>query len=107
MTYILSKSTRKDKKYMLEADGKKIHFGSAKHRDYTAINNPSSKFYIKDKRERDKVRTSYRTRHRNDPYKIPLTPASLSWFILWGKPTFSESVKDYSRKIGVDIIKKV
>tara|TARA_R110001592_G_scaffold128683_1_gene340835 strand:+ start:87 stop:410 length:324 start_codon:yes stop_codon:yes gene_type:complete len=107
MTYILSKSTRKDKKYMLEADGKKIHFGSAKHRDYTAINNPSSKFYIKDKRERDKVRTSYRTRHRNDPYKIPLTPASLSWFILWGKPTFNESVKDYSRKIGVDIINKV
>jgi hypothetical protein len=92
---------------MLEADGKKIHFGSAFHRDYTLINNPSSKFYIKDKRERDKVRTSYRNRHNKDPYKIPLTPASLSWFILWGKPTFNESVKDYSRKIGVDIINKV
>jgi hypothetical protein len=92
---------------MLEADGKKIHFGSAFHRDYTLINNPSSKFYIKDKRERDKVRSSYRTRHRKDPYKIPLTPASLSWFILWGKPTLNESVKDYSRKIGVDIINKV
>lgn len=107
MTYILSKSNRKDKKYMLEADGKKIHFGAEGMRDYTLINNPSSKFYIKDKRERDKVRTSYRNRHNKDPYKIPLTPASLSWFILWGKPTFNESVKDYSRKIGVDIINKV
>jgi hypothetical protein len=35
MTYILSKSTRKDKKYMLEADGKKIHFGAEGMRDYT------------------------------------------------------------------------
>ncbi len=107
MTYTLSKSTRKGKKYVLEADNKKIHFGAEGMRDYTLVNNPSSKFYIKEKKEREKVRANYRTRHRKDPYKTPLTPASLSWFILWGKPTLDESIKDYSRKIGVNIENKV
>ena len=106
MKYYLFRSNRPEKKYMLEADGKRIHFGSAGMRDYTLVNNRGSKFYIKDKNERDKVRKNYRTRHRKDPYKIPLTPASLSWFILWGKPTLDESIKDYSRKIGVQIVNK-
>lgn len=106
-TYYLFRSNRPEKKYMLEADGKRIHFGSANMRDYTLVNNRGSKFYIKDKEAREEVKRRYRNRHRKDPYKTPLTPASLSWYILWGKPTLNESIKDYSRKIGVNIVNKI
>jgi hypothetical protein len=106
MPYYLYKSSRKGKKYMLQAHDKRIHFGAKGMRDYTLLNNPKSKFYLRDKTDRDKVREMYRARHSRDPINTPLTPGALSWFLLWNKPTLDMSLKSYSKRIGVDIINR-
>ena len=106
MSVILRKSTNKDKKFMLEVDNKKVHFGQAGARDYTEISKPSSKHYIANKQDREKVKSNYRSRHGNTPINKKFSPASLSWFLLWNKPSLSASVKDYEKKFNVNIINK-
>ena len=73
----LRRSTRKDKKYMLEYDGKTIHFGAAGMSDFTIHNDPDR-------------RRAYRARHRKiltkegrPAYKIRTQPAYWSWNLLW------------------------
>lgn len=103
----LHRSDKPNKKFYLKTDTKKIYFGASKNRDYTLLNNPSSKYHLKDKRERNKVKRNYRFRHRNDPYNTALTPASLSYYILWNKPTLSASIKDYERRFNVNIVNRI
>ena len=71
--FYLFKSTRKDKKYMMEMPkyNHKHHFGGVRatgepYRDYTLLHNKNSKFYLPSQAERDKVRKAYRTRHGKD-----------------------------------------
>lgn len=104
--FSLHKSDKSHKKYYLKTDTSKIYFGSKAHRDYTLLNNPSSKFYLKDKDARDEVKRRYRTRHKNEPFNKVLTPASLSYYLLWNKPTLSASIKDYEKRFNIDIINK-
>lgn len=107
MSVILRKSTNKDKKYMIEVDNRKIYyFGQAGARDYTLINKSSSKHYISNKEDREKVKNNYRSRHSKDPINKKFSPASLSWFLLWNKPTLSASIKDYEKKFNINIINK-
>ena len=60
-------STRKAKKLMaiFDVNGKKIttHFGSAGMRDYTLINDKSSKFYLAKVKDRMVVKDAYIRRH--------------------------------------------
>jgi hypothetical protein len=77
---------------------KKINFGQAGARDFTLINKKDSKFYIDNKDDREKVKTAYRARHAKDPINNPLTPASLSWHILWDLPSFPGSIKKFKNK---------
>ena len=59
------------KKYMVfNEDGKKIHFGSIIHEDYTKH---------KDKKRRDNFRTRNKKWKDADKY----TPAHLSYYLLW------------------------
>jgi len=102
----LHKSDKPNKKFYLKTDTSKIHFGSKGMRDYTLLNNPSSKFHLKDKKTRDDVKRNYRARHRNDPFNKSLTPASLSYYLLWNKPTLSASIKDYEKRFDVNIINR-
>ncbi len=108
MPVILLKSSRKDKKYMIKHDNKTIHFGGdpSKYRDYTLMNNKSSQFYLPNKADRDKVKASYRSRHRNDPINKPYTAGSLSYNLLWNKPTLSASIKDFEKKFNINIVNK-
>ena len=73
----LRRSTRKDKKYMLEYDNKTIHFGAAGMSDFTIHKDP-------DRRAR------YRARHRKiltksgiPAYTVKGSPAYWSWNLLW------------------------
>jgi hypothetical protein len=107
--YVLKKSPRKDKKFVLimADENMKHHFGSSDYRDYTLMNDKNSKFYEPDEAERKKVRAAYRARHRRDKgLGSRHSPAELAWSLLWSKPTLSESIKYYERKFGVHIINK-
>ena len=106
MSVILSKSSRKDKKYMIKHDNKTTHFGANKMRDFTLINNKSSQYYLPNKADRDKVKTNYRKRHRNDNLTNPYSPGALSYFLLWNKPTLSASIKDYEKRFNINIVNK-
>lgn len=73
----LRRSTRKHNKYMLEYEGKTIHFGARGMSDFTIHKNPER-------------RARYRARHKKiltksgiPAYKIRTQPAYWSWNLLW------------------------
>lgn len=89
----VKKATDGKKKYVaiFEKDGKKItrKFGSEGMSDFT-------KHKDKERRER------YISRHKKDlKTGDPTKPGYLSMFILWNKPSFSASVKDYKRRLNI------
>lgn len=63
-------STRKAKKWMIEHDGKWVHFGAAGYEDYTQHRDPER-------------RRRFRARNWRWEHAAPYTPASLAWHILW------------------------
>lgn len=83
----LSKSTRKDKKYMADFGDKVVHFGAAGYEDYT--------IHKDDKRKAD-----YLARHHKENWTDYTSAGSLSRWLLWNKPTLSESIKDYEIRSG-------
>lgn len=95
MKVIIKKSTNSKKKYMaiFYKDKKKIkttHFGSNEMSDYTKHKNISRK-------------KRYLSRHRNrEKWNNYMSAGSLSRWILWNKPRFRESVKDYKRRFHLD-----
>ena len=96
MKVTITDSTNPKKKLMaifLDDDGKKIkttHFGQAGADDYTIT---------KDKEQR----TRYRNRHKKDLDTNDYKKAGyLSWFLLWNKPTLTESIKDYKKKFNLN-----
>jgi len=64
------RSTRKDKKYMIIHDGKKIHFGQMGYEDFS-------------KHKDDKRRSNFLKRNANWKNAGKYTPAYLSYHILW------------------------
>ena len=83
----VTKSTRKDKKWMAEFDTNKIiHFGARGMDDYIIKND-------KEQRER------YRARHASGKTAKPDTADSLSFRLLWGESTsLQQNIKDYKKK---------
>lgn len=84
------KSDRKGKKYYaLFSDGSKVYFGASGYEDYTIHKDPARKErYIK--------------RHeKNENWNNPVSAGALSRWILWNKPTISESIADYKRRFGL------
>lgn len=95
MKVTITDSTNPKKKLMAiftDDDGKKIkttYFGQAGADDYTITN---------DKEQR----TRYRNRHKKDLDTNDYKKAGyLSWFLLWNKPTLTESIKDYKKKFNL------
>lgn len=66
----------------------KVHFGAEGMEDYI--------IHKDDERKRLYLA---RTKHQDVSYAA--SPATLSRFILWNKPTMKESVEDYKKKFGV------
>ena len=107
MPVILSKSSNKDKKYMIKHDNKTTHFGQAGARDFILINKKSSQFYLPKKEDREKVKSNYKSRHAKDPINSPYTAGALSMRLLWNKPTLSASIKDYEKRFGINIVNRI
>lgn len=78
-----------EKKYLaIFKDGTKTKFGASGYQDYTMHH---------DIVRRDK----YRERHKKDlETNDPKRAGFLSYYLLWNKPSFSESLKDYKSKFG-------
>ena len=98
-------SELKTKKYTayFELDNnkeRKINFGAKEYRDFTLLNDKSSKFYEKDKLEREKVKDAYLARHEknNEDWNDPLTAGALSRWVLWNQPTLAGSIKYFKNK---------
>lgn len=87
---IITKSDR-DKKFkaVFYLDGNKkktLHFGAKGMSDFTIHKDPKRK-------------SNYIARHKvRENWKVPDTPGSLSRWILWNKPSYSESLKDYKNR---------
>jgi hypothetical protein len=95
--YILSKSSRQDKKFMITTpEGKTIHFGQQGASDYTIHKNLARK-------------NSYTVRHQmnEDWTKSGINTAGF-WAknLLWNKPTLEEAIKDTGRKFGIKIVRE-
>lgn len=94
MHITLTKSTRKDKKFMVKlSDGKIIHFGAAGMSDYTLHKDLKRK-------------QAYILRHKanEDWNKSGLETAGFwSRWILWNKPSLTESIKDAENRFGIKI----
>jgi len=110
MSYILSKSDRKDKKWKITTpegtgrarqpqSGKTIHFGAKGYLDYTQHGDI----------ERKRL---YLLRHgapssREDWTKSGISsPGFWSKHLLWNKPSLDESISDVEKKFKIRIIKK-
>lgn len=99
-TYILSKSVRKDKKYMVVTpDNKKIHFGAKGYNDFTTHS----------ENNREIRKKSYIARHK---YKENWNKSGINnagfWarYISWNKPTLKDSIRDTEKKFKIKIILK-
>jgi hypothetical protein len=96
MSYRLSPSYRKDKKFMVELPyGKTVHFGAKGYSDYTKHHD-----YNRMKR--------YVARHkaRENWNKSGIDTAGFwSRWILWNKPGLMESIRDTEKRFNINIIK--
>ena len=84
---IISKSKNPDKKYDARIDGKKtVSFGAAGMSDFTKHKDPERK-------------QRYLNRHKSrENWNDPTTAGYLSRWILWNKPTITESIKDTNNR---------
>jgi len=80
---------------------KAVSFGAEGYRDFTLLNDKSSKFYEKDKKQREKVKKAYQARHSKDPINSPMTAGALSYHILWSSPSFAGSIRNFKRKFSL------
>lgn len=88
----IRRSHRPDKKWdavFVKPDGREIvtPFGQKGYSDYTKHKDPTRKM-------------RYLNRHSGmgEHWNQPTTPGALSKWILWNKPTFKASLKDFKRR---------
>ena len=84
---IIKKSTNNNKKFDAYFPDKKISFGAAGYSDYTIHKDPVR-------------RQSYIKRHSNEDWSRAnlLSPAWLSRYVLWEKPSLEEAIKNANQK---------
>ena len=91
----IKRSPKKDKKYMatFSRNGriKKVHFGARGYQNYGGVG--------KEKHLSTERKRRYIQRHKKrENWSDPTSPGALSRYILWGKPSFRESVNAYKRR---------
>lgn len=98
MSYILRKSNKVGKKFMIiMGDTMKHHFGQSGAKDFT----------LHDKNIRDKRKEAYLSRHRKrEDWTKSGIHSSGFWAknLLWNKPTIEESIKDIEKRFNIKII---
>jgi len=85
-------------------DGKEktTDFGSSGMRDFTLINNKTSKFYLPKIIDRNVVKDSYLRRHKkNENWNNPMSAGALSRWLLWDKKTMKSSIANFKKKFSL------
>ena len=90
LTAKLSRSTRAQKKYQVEVDGRTIHFGAAGYEDFTTHKDPKRK-------------ARYLARHSGEDWSDPTTAGFWARWLLWNQPTLQASIKDVNRRFRLQI----
>ena len=103
--YYLFRSNKPNKKFVMVMPSHRHihHFGSSAHRDFTLMNDRTSKFYEPDKERREKIRQNYIKRHQRDPKGVH-NPSSMSDLILWTEPTLRKGITRYEKKFNVKVV---
>jgi hypothetical protein len=103
--YYLFRSNKPTKKFVMVMPTHRHihHFGSSAHRDFTLMNDRTSKFYEPDKERREKIRQNYIKRHQRDPKGVH-NPSSMSDLILWTEPTLRKGITKYEKKFNVKVV---
>jgi DNA gyrase/topoisomerase IV subunit A len=93
---ILQKSSNSSKKFMVNVNGKTIHFGANGYSDFTKHKQKSRMF-----------RYNIRHRSRENWAKSGIYSAGF-WakWILWNKPGFRDSIKDTEKRFKIKIVYK-
>lgn len=89
--FILSFSPKPQKKYMVQIDGKIIHFGDSRYSDFLMNQDPE--------RKKRYLARHFPRENWNDIY----TPAFWSRWLLWNEPTMEESLKDIEKRFKLSI----
>ena len=97
------RSNNKSKKwtavFLVDGQERRISFGATNYRDYTLLNDKTSKFYLPNKSDRAVVKASYIRRHeKRENFNDPMTAGSLSRFLLWDKPTFKGALRAFKKR---------
>lgn len=100
-TYILSNSSRRDKKYVIILpDGKRVNFGASGYSDFTRHRD-------EDRRERYIARHEKNERQYWSHTKKNLRrPSYWSRYLLWEEPTIRDAIRYIEDRQGIRIIKK-
>jgi hypothetical protein len=83
----ISKSTRAGKKFQAVSNGKTIVFGDSNYQDFTQHGDP-------------KRRDNYLSRHGSEDWSRSniMSPAFMSRWVLWEKPTLKGAVAHLNKK---------
>jgi len=100
-TYVLTNSSRRDKKYSVTLpDGKRIHFGANGYSDFTVHRD-------EDRRERYIARHKPNERQYWTHTKKNLrTPSYWSRYLLWEEPTLREAKRFIEEMQGIRIVRQ-
>jgi len=96
MTYILSNSSKPEKKLMVKFLNDKtgnintVHFGATGYDDYTITKNDAQKLL-------------YQKRHADDYINDLNYAGAWSMNLLWNKKTLNASIKDMEKRFGIKI----
>lgn len=85
---------------------KVVHFGGAGYRDFTLASDPKSVHYIKDRKERNKIKQAYQSRHAGDRLTDPESPGSLSYYVLWQMPSMKGGMRTYEKTFSYTVVDK-
>ena len=86
----VTRSARKDKKYMVNVNGRAIHFGARGYEDYTVHND--------ERRE-----ANYLVRHKHENWSDKTTAGVWARWLLWNKPTLAESIRDVNNRFDLHV----
>lgn len=96
MIIYLSRSSKKEKKFMVKVEGKTIHFGAKGYSDYTIHKDTERK-------------QRYIARHSGEDWSKSGIDTAGFWsrHLLWNKPTLSESIKDSENRFNIRIVRRL
>ena len=90
-SYIIKKSSKKDKKYMVLHGKKKVHFGAIGYEDFTTH------------KDRDRMSRYVKRHAANEDWKDLSKPGTWSRYILWSKPSLTAAVRDMAKRFNIKI----